>query len=76
MLLEVLLVLIEHAVQPGEELLSAVVGVQDHRDAVRRGNAADVIGSGDGTDDGGELVGVGDALWWDVSDQRGERRGR
>jgi len=70
-LLEVLLVFIEHAIQPGEELLGAVVGMQDHGDAIGRGDAADVVGSGDGTVDGGELVGVGDALRWDVSDQRG-----
>lgn len=62
MLLEVALVLIEHTVQPGQKLLGAVVGVQDDRDAVGRGDATDVVGAGNGAGDGGFLVGVCDAL--------------
>lgn len=62
MLLEVALVLIEHTVQPGQELLGAVVGVQDDGDAVGRGDATDVVGAGNGAGDGGFLVGVCDAL--------------
>lgn len=40
MLLEVGLVGIEHAIEPGEELVGAVVGVEDNGDTVRRGDSA------------------------------------
>lgn len=49
--LEVALVLVEHTVEPGQELLGAVVGVQDDGNTVDGSNAADVVGSGDGTGD-------------------------
>ena len=62
MLLEVALILVEHAVQPGQKLLGAVVGVQDDGDAVGRGDATDVVGAGNGAGDGGFLVGVCDTL--------------
>jgi hypothetical protein len=61
-LLEVALVLVEHTVQPGQQLLGAVVGVQDDGDTVGGGNATDVVGAGNGTGDGSFLVGVCDAL--------------
>jgi len=60
--LEVALVLVEHAIEPRQQLLGAVVGVQDDGDAVDRRDAADVVGGGDGTRDRGLLVAVGDAL--------------
>jgi hypothetical protein len=64
--LEVALVLVEHTVEPGQELLGAVVGVEDDGDAVGRGNAADVVGSSDGTGDGGLLAVIADTLGGNV----------
>jgi hypothetical protein len=61
-LLEVALILIEEAVEPGEELLGAVVGVEDDRDAVGGGNAADEVSSGDTTGNGSGLAVVADTL--------------
>lgn len=61
-LLEVGLILIDHAIQPREELLGAMIGVEDDGDAVRRSDAADVVGSGDGASNGGLLIGVGNTL--------------
>lgn len=58
MLLEVALVLVEHAVQPGQQLLGAVVGVHNDWDAVGGGDATDVVGASDGASDGTFLVGV------------------
>ena len=52
----VLLVGFQHAVEPREVLLVAVVGVQDDGDAIGRGNGADVVGSRDGTLDHGLLL--------------------
>jgi hypothetical protein len=56
------LVGIEHAIEPWEELLGAVVGVEDDRDAVGRGDLADEVSTGDGASDGGSLVSVAHAL--------------
>jgi hypothetical protein len=61
-LLEVALVLGEQAVEPREQLLSAMVGVQDDGDAVDRGDAADEVGRGNATGNGGLLAVVADAL--------------
>lgn len=61
--LEVRLVGVEHAIEPGQELLGAVVGVQDDGDAVGRGKGADVVSTGHGTGYGGRLVAVADALY-------------
>lgn len=61
-LVEELLIGIEHAIQPGEELLGAMVGVEDNGDVVGRSHRADVVGSGNGTGNGSILVGVGDTL--------------
>lgn len=65
-LLEPGLIGIEHAVQPGQELLGAVVGVEDDGNAVGRGNGADVVSRGNSTVDGGELILVVDALAGEV----------
>jgi hypothetical protein len=65
--LEVGLISIEETVQPREELLGAVVGVQDDGDTVDGGDAADVVGGGDTTSDGGVLAIVGDTLTGEVS---------
>lgn len=60
--LEVALVLVEHAVEPGQKLLGAVVGVEDDRDAVDRGNAADVVSGGDRAGNGGGLAVIAHTL--------------
>lgn len=60
--LEVLLVLIEQAVEPWQQLLSTVVGVQNDGDAVGGSDATDVVSSGDTTSNGGLLLAVGDTL--------------
>lgn len=64
--LEVALILVHHAVEPGEELLGAVVGVEDNGNAVGRGNGADVVSSGDGTGNGGGLAVIADTLTSEV----------
>ena len=61
-LLEVGLVGVHHAVQPGEELLGAVICVEDNGDAICWGNGSDVVGSGNATSNAGLLVGVAYAL--------------
>jgi hypothetical protein len=61
-LLEVGFIRVEHTIEPRKELLGAVVGVEDDGNAVDGSNAADVVGSGDGTSDGGLLAIVADAL--------------
>jgi hypothetical protein len=65
-LLEVGLVGIEHAVQPWQKLLGAVVGVKDDGDAVDGCNSTNVVGGSDGTSDGGLLVLVVHALTGEV----------
>jgi hypothetical protein len=60
--LEVALVLVEHAIEPGQELLGAVVGVKDDGDAVDGSNTADVVGSGNGAGNGGSLAIVAHTL--------------
>ena len=60
--LEVALILIEETIEPGEELLGTVVGVEDNGDAVGGSNAADVVSSGDTTGNGSSLAVVADAL--------------
>jgi hypothetical protein len=61
-LLEVSLVGVEETIEPGEELLGAVVGVENDGDAVAGGNAADVVSSGDTTGNGSGLAIVANAL--------------
>lgn len=60
--LEIPLILIEHAVQPREQLLGAVIGVEDNRNAVGRGNTSDVVSSRDGSGNGSFLVAIGNTL--------------
>jgi hypothetical protein len=78
LLLEVGLVGVEHAVHPWEQLLSAVVGVEDdgaadvrtlsrsmqkpHSHAVGRSNSPDEVGSSNRTGNGSLLVSVGESL--------------
>lgn len=62
LLLEVSLVGIEHAIEPREELLGAVVGVKDDGDAVGGSERADIVGSGDRASNGSGLVGVAHTL--------------
>jgi hypothetical protein len=52
----------EHAVEPGEELLGAVVRVKDDGDTVGGGDGADVVSGSDGTGDGSLLLVVLDTL--------------
>mmetsp|Transcript_95363 Transcript_95363/g.132466 ORF Transcript_95363/g.132466 Transcript_95363/m.132466 type:complete len:288 (+) Transcript_95363:168-1031(+) len=51
MLLEECLVGFEHAIEPRQQLLGAVVGVHDHRDAVSRSNCTDKVSSGNSSQD-------------------------
>lgn len=60
--LEVGLIGIEHAVEPGEELLGAVVGVKDDGDAVGGSEGADEVGGSDRAGNGGGLVTVAHTL--------------
>ena len=53
---EVLLARIQQAVDPRQQLLGGVVGVQDHGYTVGFGNGVNVLGAGDGTQDGGLLA--------------------
>lgn len=64
--LEVALILIEEAVEPREELLGAVIGVEDDGDAVHGGNAADVVGSSNTTGNGRLLAIIADTLSGEV----------
>lgn len=61
-LLEVSLVGLEHAVEPGEELLGAVVRVEDDGDTIVGGDGSDEVGGSGGSGDGGLLVAVGETL--------------
>lgn len=60
--LEVALILIQQTIEPREELLSAVIGVEDDRDAVDGSNAADVVSGSDTTGNGGLLAVIADTL--------------
>ena len=65
--LEEAFVLVQQSIQPREELLGAVVGVQDDGDTVGGGNAADEMGTSNATGDGRLLAIVTDALAGEVS---------
>lgn len=65
--LEVGLISIHEAIEPRKELLGAVVGVQDNGDTVGGGNAANVVGSGNTTSNGGSLAIVAHTLTGEVS---------
>ena len=60
--LEVSLVGIEHAIEPREELLGAVVSVKNDWDAVGGGNLADEVSTGNRASDGRSLVSVAHTL--------------
>lgn len=62
MSLEVLLIGVEHTVEPGEQLSGTVVGVDDDGNAVNGSNGSDELGSGNGSLDGGGLILVVDTL--------------
>ena len=62
MLTEIGLISIEHAVEPWEELLSAMVSVEDDWNAICGSNGTDVVSSSNSALDGGELAVIGDAL--------------
>ena len=62
MLLEVSLISIKKTIQPWEELLGAVIGVEDNGDAVRGGDGSDVVSTSNTTSDRGLLLAVGNAL--------------
>ena len=49
MLLEVFLIRMHHAIEPRQELLRAVVGVEDYRDTISGSDRPDVVRSRDGT---------------------------
>jgi hypothetical protein len=53
---------IEQAVDPGQQLLGRVVGVQDDRRAIQFGHQMDVLGAGDAAGDARALGGVVEAL--------------
>lgn len=65
-LLEVTLVLVEHAIEPGQQLLGAVIRVQHDGDAVDGRDAADVVGGGNRAGDGCSLTVIADALMHDT----------
>jgi hypothetical protein len=62
MFLEIRLIGIQHAIEPREQFMCAMVGVQDHRDAVDGGNLADVVCASNCAGDTSRLVLVVDAL--------------
>lgn len=63
-LLEVGLIGVEHAIEPRQQLLGAVVGVDHNRDTVGRSNGTDVVSSGNSAGNRGSLSvgGVGNTL--------------
>ena len=63
MLFEVLLVLIEHAIEPWQQFLGAVIGMKDNRDFVCSSDGPDVVRAGDCTRDGSFLVLVCNTLY-------------
>ena len=52
----------EHPVNPGEELLGAMVGVENDRDAVGLRSRVDIVGSSDASEDRTELAFLADPL--------------
>jgi hypothetical protein len=59
---EVSLVLVEHAIEPWEQFLGAVVGVEDNGDTIDWRNGADIMRSSNSTSDTGFLLLIWDAL--------------
>lgn len=64
---EVLLISIEETIQPWEELLGAVIGVEDNWDAICWSNGANVGGTSDTTSDGCLLLAIGNTLLESIS---------
>lgn len=60
--LEVSLILVEQAIEPWQQLLSTVIGVQNDGDTVGGSDATDVVSTGDTTSNGGLLLAVGNTL--------------
>jgi hypothetical protein len=61
-LLEVVFIRIEHAIEPRQEFLRTMVGVQDDGDTVCRSNDSNVVGCRNRTGNRGLLLVVLDAL--------------
>lgn len=61
-LLEVGLIGVHHAVQPWQQLLGTVVGVQDNWNAICGSNTSDVVSCGDSTGDRSLLLVILDPL--------------
>jgi hypothetical protein len=59
---KVLLVFIEHAIEPRKQFLGAVVCVQDDGNSIDGGDSTDVVGSSNSTGDTRCLVSVGNTL--------------
>lgn len=62
MFFEVLLIRIQHAIQPWQKLLSTMIGVQNDWDIIRRGNGANIMGTSDRSRNRSLLVSVGNPL--------------
>ena len=60
--LEILLVLIEHTIEPWQQFLGAMVCVQDDRNSVNGRKCSDIMCCGDGPGNRSTLIGVGDTL--------------
>ena len=62
MLLKVSLIGVKKTIQPREELLGTVVGMEDDRDSISWSNGTNVHGAGNTTGNGGLLFAVGYTL--------------
>ena len=60
--LEISLISFKHSIEPLEQLLGAVIAVEDDRDAVVLGHQTNVLSSGDGAEDGALLLIILDGL--------------
>ena len=63
MLLEVGLIGIQHTVEPWEQLLRAVIGVEHDGNAVRGSNRANVVCAGHSAGNAGLLLAIGNTLF-------------
>lgn len=59
---EVCFICIQHAIEPREKLLCAMVGVENDRDSVRGSDGSNVVSGGNGTGDRGLLLVILDTL--------------
>ena len=60
--LEIFLISLEHSIKPGEEFLSTVITVENHRHTIVLGHQPHVLGPSYGSQDSSLLVGVLDTL--------------